>query len=380
MIRKVRGLIVFIVLGTSAWTLRAQGLPPAPVPVVPGSAPAASASPAQTQSVAQPNTLSPTATQPAQPLPGPTLSGPPPLLGPPPPGPPQFYPPYEDRNGPLLRGDPLLDGPDSQRPGWFAGLEVEIVGPHIKNRLQAPVDIDGTTIDPLRLPGADLDWTGAPRLELGYRLDRGLGEFVFSYRFLGTEGQQTLRDFDLDGSDGFLKSRLDVNVLDFDYASREWSLAPQWEMKWRAGVRLANIFFDSHAFGVFIEELESNDFFGAGPHVGLDLRHEFDVPGLSVFTRVEGATVFGRIKQRFDALVADDNGDLISGQTTVRKTQTVPTLSVQAGLSWTRCWVDHWSRYSVGYQFEDWWYLGSAGNSRAELMAHGVFLRGEFGF
>src|SRR5207248_1437902 len=52
------------------------------------------------------------------------LSGPPPV---PPPGPPPaaVYPAYEDRNGRVLEGDPLLD--HLPPPGWFAAVDVGVV-------------------------------------------------------------------------------------------------------------------------------------------------------------------------------------------------------------------------------------------------------------
>ena len=185
--------------------------------------------------------------------------------------------------------------------------------------------------------------------------------------------------FDLDGSDGFLKSRLELNVIDFDYASREYSL-DRWDMKWKVGVRLADVFFDSRAEGVFIEERTSNNFFGAGPHVGLDLWRPLNSPGLAFFTRIEGASVVGRIRQEFEAAGTASDGSILSGSTTIHHTQAVPTLSMQAGLAWSRCWPGRWSRYSLGYEFENWWYIGEAGDSRAELTAQGVFFRAEFGF
>src|SRR4051812_8351348 len=47
---------------------------------------------------------------------------------------PTSCPGYQDRNGPLLMGDPLLDsGPGS--PGWVAGVDLGVVVPHIKNGL-----------------------------------------------------------------------------------------------------------------------------------------------------------------------------------------------------------------------------------------------------
>lgn len=379
MISKVRVLLVVAALGISTGMARAQGLPSAPVPVAPsGSATAPGASgPA---AIAQPPAeLPPAATLPAQPVPGSALTGPPALLPPPPPGAPQLYTPYQDRNGPLLRGDPLLDRPESPPPGWFLGLELNVVVPHIKNRLQADVTIDGSDFGIVHLPTAELDWTGAPRFELGYRMQQGCGEFLVSYRFLVTEGRQVLPGFDLDGNDGWLKSRLDLNVIDLDYASREYSLE-RWDMKWKAGVRFASIFFDSRGLGLFIEERTSNNFYGAGPHVGLDLWRSFNVPGLGFFTRMEAASVVGQIRQGFEVSGIADDGSLVGGATTVHHTQAVPTLGVQVGLGWSRWWSYHWSRYSLGYEFENWWYLGQAGASRAELTSQGIFFRGEFGF
>jgi hypothetical protein len=357
MVRKVRGFLVIAALGTIAWDAAAQDLPNAPMPIVPSG---------------------PSTPRAAEHLPTPILSGPPPIGLPAPAL--QEPAPYQDNNGPLLRGDPLLDQPQSPPPGWFVGLELNAVGPHIKNRLQAPVTVADTVLNPVHLPTADLDWAGAPRFELGYRLAEGWGEFVASYRFLVSEGTQNLPGFDLDGSDGFLKSRLNLNVLDLDYSSREYSLLPYWDMKWKAGVRLANVFFDSHALGVFLEERTSNNFFGAGPHAGLDLWRSLGTSGLGIFGRIEGASVVGQISQSFEAVGFASDGSLVGGATLVHHTQAVPTLNVQAGLGWSRWWAGHWSRYAIGYEFERWWYLGEAASSRGELTTQGIFFRGEFNF
>ncbi len=37
-------------------------------------------------------------------------------------------------------------------------------------------------------------------------------------------------------------------------------------------------------------------------------------------------------------------------------------------------------RFSAGYQFEQWWYLGQLGDSRGELHSNGGFLRAEWDF
>ncbi len=75
-----------------------------------------------------------------------------------------------------------------------------------------------------------------------------------------------------------LKSRLDLNIVDLDYISRELSLWPKWDMTWRFGGRTGWIYFDSRAdepfaaaaagSGVF-EQRTSDSFVGFGPHGGV---------------------------------------------------------------------------------------------------------------
>jgi hypothetical protein len=262
---------------------------------------------------------------------------------------------------------------------------MNVVAPQIKNRLQAGVAIDSPVFQQsglqnflpnvVHLPTAELDWTGAPRFELGYRFPEGCGELLFSYRFLVSDGRATIPQFDF-GDVGLLKSHLDMQVFDFDYGSREYSLDPHWDMKWRAGVRLANVFFDSLAEGFFREERTSNHFIGAGAHVGLDLWRRLDIDGLGLFIRLEGASVLGQISQGFERVIATD--PLAGGATLIHHTQGVPVLNVQAGLSWTP-WYGR-TRYALGYEFERWWYLGEAADSRAELTTQGIFFRAEVGF
>ena len=89
----------------------------------------------------------------------------------------------------------------------------------------------------MSLPAAGLDWTVAPRLEVGYRLPSAFGDVRrLSYRFLATDGNGSTSGLDGTAS---LHSRLDFNQIDLDYLSREFSLAPHWDMKWHFGLRLA---------------------------------------------------------------------------------------------------------------------------------------------
>jgi hypothetical protein len=283
--------------------------------------------------------------------------------------------------------DPLLDRPNAPAPGLFGNVELDIVGVHVKNRLTDTVTIDGVANDTVHLPGAQLGWTASPRFELGYRLPDGCGEFTLGYRFLTAEGTNPLVGDQIAGQ---VKSRLILNEVDFDYASREFSLAPNWDMKWKLGARLAGVYYDACAYeqtvpdmfaALQIQQRTSNNFWGAGPHAGLQLTRQLDIPGLSLYGQVEGATLLGQIHQRFsESFTFNDVPNMaIQGSTALRHTQAVPMVNVQLGLRWS---PPGWNRaqFFFGYQYEYWWSLGQVDSSNLELSDQGVFFRGEFNF
>jgi hypothetical protein len=310
-----------------------------------------------------------------------------PLPPPPPPGglappPPGGY--FQDHNGPLLKGDPLLERPQSPPPGWFTSIELGLVGPHIDTHLASSVVVNAPApfIDVVQLPTAQLDWVGSPRIDFGYRMAEGLGEFLFSYRSVVSSGQSLLIGFEGDGNNGILHSRLNMNVFDLLYGSREYSLAPLWDLNWKFGVRIAAIYFDSHAEGDFLTQRQTSNFVGAGPHAGVELARRFEaIPGLAAFGKLEGSLLVGRVNQSFEETVdfTSVGGTLTGGATTNASTQVVPVLSFDLGLSYTP-YGFHWSRYAIGYEFQQWWSLGQAGGSHADLTTNGVFFRAEFTF
>jgi hypothetical protein len=275
----------------------------------------------------------------------------------------------------VLRSEPLLDY--CHQPGWFLGVSSDIVVPHFKDRLRADVPVGAFTTS-VHIPGAQLDWTASPRIELGYRFGEGLGQFVVSYRSLESEGNGLIQGFDLDGSTGFVRSRLNVNVLDVDFVSHEYALGPCWGARWKVGTRLASVYFDSLALGPFTEQRTSNDFRGIGPHFGLDVRRTLTSCGLDWFGRLETAALFGDIEQHFEQAMETDE-TLQGGAIKVRHTQTVPVVAFQTGLSWVPPGRPH-LRLEAGYEYEMWWDLGRVKTSRAELTDQGVFLRAEIGF
>jgi hypothetical protein len=279
--------------------------------------------------------------------------------------------PYEDCNGPLLEGDPLLDAPCWAPPGWFAALELDLVGTHIENRLKSTL----TNGDFIHLPTADLAWTVAPRLEAGYRFAQGAGELLLAYKFLITAGSQPIPGFDAAGNTGDLHSHLNENVWDLDYGSREYSLLPNWDMKWRAGVRIAAVFFDSTATSPLLEQREVNNFVGAGPHIGLDLRRVIRCTGFELFGRLENAWMIGEIGQSYEEIPVGG----LAGTNRFQSATVVPTLSVQAGVGWTPPGNEHLF-FAGGYTWEGWWGLADAGGLAgpfALIYTQGVFLRME---
>jgi len=284
---------------------------------------------------------------------------------------------FDDGNGHLLRGDPLLE-PAIAPPGWVIAIEAGLFKPHIKGNVSGRVNVGGLFIDPtVQLPNAALDWAAGPRIELGYRFPQALGEILVAYRSLVSEGEAFVIGMDPVGPVP-LHSRLNLNVLDLDYAQRECGMGPQWDMKWKAGARLASVYYDSRAVGPLVERRVSNSYLGAGPHAGLELWRYLGCSGLSVYGRVEGAALWGQLGQDYGEAVALA-GSRIGGASRLSETQGVLLVDFQCGLAWSPARESPW-RIACGYQIESWWQVGHTDDSRGDLKAQGIFLRGEYGY
>ena len=90
-------------------------------------------------------------------------------------------------------------------------------------------------------PGAaKLNWTAAPRIEIGYWLPSGFGGLRLLRSVLQRLGDRT---FVGPAGSTTRTTRLGMNYSDWDYLSREFTPweSPQgfWSLEWRAGVRLA---------------------------------------------------------------------------------------------------------------------------------------------
>ena len=329
------------------------------------------------------------------PLPGlPELPEQPPSLFAPemaaPPGSGQVSPPpcYFDH-------DPRLDPPPLPPPGWFSNAEIGILDPHVKNKLTNTVSLGGITApNTVAVPRAPLDWTVSPCIELGYRLSDGFGEFLVAYQIVASKGNGTAIGADALAA---LQSRLDINTLDFDYASREWSLLPCcWDMKWEFGLRFSSIYFDSTdeepvgaaaaGSGIF-EQHDSNRFLGVGPHMGLELAKRWDDYNLALVVHLDGWISLGRLRQGFseESTILGSNGVPLSGLTVEDRSQAVPQLKGQVGLLWEPPGGCHHAYFFAGYQYEYWWNVGRDSSelppaSRGELNDQGIYLRAEINF
>ena len=257
---------------------------------------------------------------------------------------------------------------------FFADHEVDILQPHLKAALIGPVTFPNGSQDLVHPPTAQLNWTAAPRFEVGWFLPPSFGYFAISYRGFADDGRQIVTA--LDGTPYALRTRLDLNQIAFDYGTLPYSFAPRWFISGRLGMAAADVYFDNVAVSSPQTLDASNDFYGAGPHFRLDLWREFNLlPGLALFAQPDLMVLVGRIQQHYresDTVF----GSTVAGSYFERQTQTVPVFTVRTGLSYTPRDLSQW-RFLIGYEFEDWWSVGQMPkqSSRGQFNTNGIFLR-----
>jgi hypothetical protein len=345
------GLLVALALVAAAVAgpVQAQppGLPPAPVPVQQPPGPVNGIAP-----IAVPG-------QPAQP-----------------------YVPSEpiflDRGPGLLPPQPPSE-PRLAQPGLYGILEIQLLYPQLHGWLNGSVGVLGGT-DSVSLRSACLETTGSPKFEVGWRLTEGMGAVAVSYRSIVSEGHANVLNWDALGS-GFETSRLNVNVVDLDYVSPAYNFAPYWDLSWRGGLRFAAAYFDHEVDGAFAEQRASSNFLGAGPHAAIEVGRAFErCPGLGVTSKLDFAVLIGDVSQHFDETLNFGDSGLVGGAGHASTTQVVPVLTYSIGLTYTPPRCAQWARFGLGYQFEYWWDVGTAGQSHGDMSTNGVYFRGEFNY
>lgn len=267
--------------------------------------------------------------------------------------------------------DPVLDPPNWPKVGWFTDVQIDIIHPHVfGNQWKATaVTSAGRSVN-IATGVAQLQWTVAPRLELGYRLPSGFGEFSVSDRGFYTDGSGP---FSGPAGNFTRTSHLGVNYTDMDYASREYTQWPNFTLKWRAGVRVAYTWLDSTVSQPFNVAAAGNGVYadrainytaGAGPHFGVALDHNFTQPGLFFLTNLDIADTFTRIRQRFSTATTTltPAGAPARGEFTEAFWNSVPILNFRVGLGYRPPNYPNLHFYA-GYVYEFWWQTGTESNT-----------------
>ena len=285
-----------------------------------------------------------------------------------------FIPPPDVPSGPPTTAMEVFTRPER----LFAfTMEGQLLFPVIHQRLQAPITVPNFYTDTAHLPFVDQGLAGA--IVFNLRMKALGGEVGVTYRYLATEGNSTLSGFDPLGDVPF-RSRLDMHHLDFDYSTRDYDVYPRWLVRGDVGARLASVFFDMQASGFFYDRQISNYFFGAGPHAGLRLTRTLGDSGIALMSRVDAGAVIGSVHQQFRDTVLDGNGTALGfGYTSQRVTRGVPVLVFELGFG-AAPGNNIWGQWQVGYQFEQWWAIGTTGGSSADLVNQGMYARWLFNY
>jgi hypothetical protein len=309
--------------------------------------------------------LPPAGNQPPPPIGGPVVPPTPPFCSPAPGG----------DIGPAAL--PRIGG-GSAGSGFYGNLELFVLWPQLRGSLSGPVTVGGKT-ETVFLGNAGLDATGSPLFELGYRISDEIGAVAISYRSVVATGTDTVALYDVDGP-GFLRTLINFNVVDLDYASPVIHIAPLWDLAWRGGVRIAACYSSDEILGGFKEEEATNNFVGAGPFGAVEVGRSIPlIPGLAATAKIDGSLLFGNISQSYQEVFALPGGQL-GGADRINHFQTVETFTLDIGLSYSPPGAAHWARFGFGYQFEYWWNLGTTGGSHLDYLSNGLYFRGEFNF
>jgi hypothetical protein len=294
--------------------------------------------------------------------------------------------------------DFLLDRPEAPLPGPFFNVETQFLAIHLRNQMFNSVPLADGSLDTVRFNANPIDETVSPRFEVGWRLPDGWGELRFGYRFLVSSGsgslaaQRILTDPNgnlilTDLGSAHEGGRLNFNVADFAYWSREYSLERRWEMRWGVGARMMFLYYDSHftvddpgtGAGSLLSQGMSDSTRAYGGFAALDLSYRTAVPGLALCGRIDAGQLFGRVKQIYNVQVVGADGGPQNAALRNDGSIGPPMLNLQFGLTYT---VPDWnnSRFLIGYQRETWWQIGRLDEARGQLEVQGLVLRAEINF
>ncbi len=231
---------------------------------------------------------------------------------------------------------------------WFAGVEVGLFHPLLSAGTFATQG------------NVKLDWTAAPRVELGYRLDAG-GAPRVAFRNISTSGHENVTPPGFDGGRQDNHLRLEVNWLDLDYVSGRDPAKNGGGASWEFGLRLASKFVDSGAADSFTSRSSRNLFLGLGPHFGVSRTLPLGQSGFGLYGRADVALLFGAERQSFETRYGpafnpfgpSDPGTSSTVSTRRWDSRVLGDAGFQLGVSWDRTFGERCAvRGVVGAQAE----------------------------
>ncbi len=107
--------------------------------------------------------------------------------------------------------------------GWFANVDTNVYAARALGMFQSDALLDSVFPgDPINLGISPLSVNVSPRLEIGYRYERGLGETRFGYQYYNFEGNDTIAGYD-QGAAAQRHNRVFGQVLDLDFCEFEFN-------------------------------------------------------------------------------------------------------------------------------------------------------------
>ena len=299
-----------------------------------------------------------------------------------------------------------------RRGAWVGGAEYLYVRPTFSEAIgYVQSTFNGNDLSQTRQP-YDFGYKSSVRAFVGYRLCDSGGEILFTYTNLRgdaaahspTATGSTIYTGQLEINTGQGESlvstaNVDLNAYDIDFSKSiplgDWggcdtgcSVGPRWDVKWSAGVRIADVHTD---YGTWItngDSLTSSgstniSLTGAGPRLGLLGRRTLGRGGwLSVFARGNISLLLSNYEVDSRRTTTGTSG---SNQTeTASLTRVIPVTEIEVG---TTVRVAPRTTLVAGYLFQAWNDMGITqgigGNlpsyDTANIMSFdGLFLRGEW--
>jgi hypothetical protein len=254
--------------------------------------------------------------------------------------------------------------------GWFVAADLFLARSH--SIIPPPLFWGGGPVESVPELGTSL----SPQGTFGYRFERG-NALLASYRYLSGSGQNDPPSTAVvHGDAGFNSHWVDLDYRGCLHGPWLWMT-----FQWQTGVRIAAVSYDNRSN--WQDRLTVHDeinFFGAGPHFGIDLNWYLGPTGLGVFGRLDGGLVFGHGTQHTtdhfrpsaNYFIVGANGptDVIVSDSSQ---STLGTGFVECGLSFSPS-TRRWLRFEGGCRE----FLFAAGNRLVSNF--GPFLRCEVGF